>query len=241
MIHILFVLLALTGTVAFEMQQLPAKDPVYTFGKEIFEWIRQDNTDMILSKLDPALDDARKETVAMSLMRTVDQFKEKGAADAELLNVLSENYEGNLKAVYLPYLRGKDITTIKIDTVTTVNDTVFIRGNFRHGIPAADEKLSLGYRLYLAKCYACHGKYGQGTIGPNLTDVYWKFVKSEQDIFDVIKNGKEGTMMIPYKDYLSDEEIDAIVKYLGVLSGQRMVEGKGPEGEPIEIVWNIYP
>ena len=49
-----------------------------------------------------------------------------------------------------------------------------------------------GFKLYRNWCARCHGTYGQGMVGPNLADSLQ--VITEQEFFDVVKNGKSGTI-----------------------------------------------
>src|SRR5205823_755771 len=34
-------------------------------------------------------------------------------------------------------------------------------------------ELAAGKELFISTCAACHGKFGEGGVGPNLTDEYW--------------------------------------------------------------------
>ena len=49
-----------------------------------------------------------------------------------------------------------------------------------------------GFKLYRNWCARCHGTYGQGMVGPNLAESLQ--VITEQEFFDVVKNGKSGTI-----------------------------------------------
>lgn len=72
-----------------------------------------------------------------------------------------------------------------------------------------------GRRLYDALgCVACHGNNARGAVGPDLTDNEWLRAPSDEMIFNVIKNGRSGTLMSPFKDSARDEEIWQLVTYL---------------------------
>jgi len=72
-----------------------------------------------------------------------------------------------------------------------------------------------GRRLYDALgCVACHGNNARGAVGPDLTDNAWLRAPSDEMIFNVIRNGRAGTLMSPFKDSASDEEIWQLVTYL---------------------------
>ncbi|HYR85061.1 MAG TPA: cytochrome c [Terriglobia bacterium] len=73
-----------------------------------------------------------------------------------------------------------------------------------------------GTSLFGSKCAACHGKDGSGLPNwkskgqPDLTRSEWQDSHTDEEIADTIKNGK-GEFMPPFKDKLSDEEINAVV------------------------------
>ena len=76
---------------------------------------------------------------------------------------------------------------------------------------AADE----GRKLYDALgCVACHGNNARGAVGPDLTDNEWLRAPWDEMIFNVIKNGRSGTLMSPFRDVAPDEQIWQLVTYL---------------------------
>lgn len=99
------------------------------------------------------------------------------------------------------------------------------------------EKLAAGKDLYVQKgCTACHGNSGEGNaIGPNLSDKYWLHGNTKDQIINSIKFGFPAKGMIPYKDQLSDEKVDALAYYiLNELMGSNPPNAKNGEGELIE-------
>ena len=72
-----------------------------------------------------------------------------------------------------------------------------------------------GKKLYDTQgCVACHGNNARGAVGPDLTDDELLRAPSDEMIFNVIKNGRSGTLMSPFKDAMSDEQIWKLVTYL---------------------------
>jgi mono/diheme cytochrome c family protein len=72
-----------------------------------------------------------------------------------------------------------------------------------------------GKKLYDTQgCVACHGNNARGAVGPDLTDDEWLRAPSDEMIFNVIKNGRAGTLMSPFRDAMSDEQIWKLVTYL---------------------------
>jgi mono/diheme cytochrome c family protein len=77
------------------------------------------------------------------------------------------------------------------------------------------EAASAGKTLYDKQgCVACHGNNARGAVGPDLTDDEWLRAPSDEMIFNVIKNGRSGTLMSPFRDVMSDEQIWKLVTYL---------------------------
>ncbi|MBL4769817.1 MAG: c-type cytochrome [Planctomycetes bacterium] len=95
------------------------------------------------------------------------------------------------------------------------------------------EKLEIAEGIFASKCSACHKPDGSGqlSLGPNLTDKYWKNVKSLTDIYDVISNGVTGTAMTPQTVLSKDERI-LMAAYVAHLALE-FKEGLPPEGVEI--------
>jgi mono/diheme cytochrome c family protein len=74
----------------------------------------------------------------------------------------------------------------------------------------------LGRKVYLwTGCGNCHGTDARGAWrGPDLTDPRLLRVRTDQNLFDVIKHGRPDTMMAFYDDELADEQIALIVAFL---------------------------
>ena len=69
-----------------------------------------------------------------------------------------------------------------------------------------------GYDLYFKYCSMCHGKERQGISAPPLLPQFVRH-KSDKELVHIIKYSLPQTLM-PKFDFLSDEEIKKIVKYL---------------------------
>jgi len=77
---------------------------------------------------------------------------------------------------------------------------------------ASDPELELGAQVYSQRCQACHGDNGQGGVGPQLGG--GAVVESLPDVEDhrtVVREGRRG--MPSFEGTLSDEEINAVVRY----------------------------
>lgn len=73
----------------------------------------------------------------------------------------------------------------------------------------ADAEIILGHETYQARCARCHGPGGAGGLGASLREIETRLDDDEQR--DVIINGRN--TMPRFGDTLTDEEIDAIIRY----------------------------
>ncbi len=83
----------------------------------------------------------------------------------------------------------------------------------------------------MASCAACHGKAGEGTVGPNLTDIYWLHGGSIQDVFKSIKYGWPEKGMKSWKEDLSPIQIAQVTSFIHSLKGTNPANGKAPQGD----------
>lgn len=91
-----------------------------------------------------------------------------------------------------------------------------------------------GKAQYSAKCFACHGPTGGGTIGPNLTDNHLKHGTTKADMEQVVIKGVPGTAMSAWKGQMTDVQIKAVTEYIWSLKGTNVAGGKAPEGTEIK-------
>jgi cytochrome c oxidase cbb3-type subunit III len=88
-----------------------------------------------------------------------------------------------------------------------------------------------GKVIFLATCSACHGKLGEGTVGPNLTDEYWIHGGGVSDIFKTIKYGWPDKGMKSWKEDYSPIQIAQVTSYVKTLMGTNPPGGKEKQGE----------
>ena len=69
--------------------------------------------------------------------------------------------------------------------------------------------------LYTTRCAACHGVNREGVtgLGPTLTPESLVEL-SDDDIRDMILNGRSGTVMTAFKGILSPEQIDILLRLI---------------------------
>ena len=100
-----------------------------------------------------------------------------------------------------------------------------------------DQILAQGSTMYIEKgCAACHGTAGEGNaIGPNLTDKFWINGCSEEEILEVIRDGRPAKGMTPYKNMMTEEQMKHLSTYIKIsLVGTNPPNAKEPQGEECE-------
>ena len=96
-------------------------------------------------------------------------------------------------------------------------------------LPASEEMIAKGKALYEGKafCKVCHGPDGKGLgadIAPgslkgplprNFTDKKWQAVRTDGELFWILKNGSKGTAMAPFIPLiLTEEEAWQVLRYV---------------------------
>lgn len=101
--------------------------------------------------------------------------------------------------------------------------SLIVIGGLLLSAPALAENAA---EIWSAKCQSCHGQDGKGQTKTgkkenvdDLTDPGWQKRHSDEKIRNVIMNGsKKNPKMKPYKDKLTPEQIDLLVKHVRTLS-----------------------
>ena len=95
-------------------------------------------------------------------------------------------------------------------------------------------RLRIGESIFRSNCISCHGRYGEGKVGPNLTDEYYKNVRTVTDLIKILNNGAGNGAMPAWSNRLEPNEIILVAAYVASLRGtQPAAEGKGPDGSEI--------
>jgi mono/diheme cytochrome c family protein len=72
-------------------------------------------------------------------------------------------------------------------------------------------------KIFKAKCATCHGVGGEGIASiktPDFTSAEVQASVSDADILDTIKKGRPGTMMPAWNGKLSDQDMNAVARYI---------------------------
>lgn len=94
--------------------------------------------------------------------------------------------------------------------------------------------LQSGEQIYQTNCATCHGKTGEGGIGPNMTDDYWIHGAGMGNMVKVIKNGVPAKGMIAWAKILRPQQIQEVASFMLTLHGTNPPNGKAPQGEKVE-------
>ncbi|MDI1355828.1 MAG: cbb3-type cytochrome c oxidase N-terminal domain-containing protein [bacterium] len=88
-----------------------------------------------------------------------------------------------------------------------------------------------GKEIFLTTCSPCHGKFGEGTVGPNLTDDYWIHGGGIVDIFKTIKYGWPEKGMKSWKEDFSPIQIQQVASFIRTLKGTNPPKPKDKQGD----------
>jgi len=88
-----------------------------------------------------------------------------------------------------------------------------------------------GKKTFLATCVACHGKDGEGGIGPNLTDDNWLHGGSMNDIYKTIKLGYPEKGMQSWQSMFNPTQIKELASFVKSLKGTKPANPKAPQGD----------
>jgi len=93
------------------------------------------------------------------------------------------------------------------------------------------DRLAAGKETFLANCAVCHGKLGEGIVGPNLTDDYWIHGGSIKNLFHTITFGWPDKGMKSWQADFPPSKINELASYVKSLHGTNPPNGKAPQGE----------
>jgi len=96
-----------------------------------------------------------------------------------------------------------------------------------------DNWLLFGKSTFAGNCVSCHGKNGEGLVGPNMTDDQYKNIQTLGDIGKVIQHGAAKGAMPAWQNRLHPNEIVMVAAYVASLRGQNLKGPRAAEGETI--------
>jgi mono/diheme cytochrome c family protein len=127
---------------------------------------------------------------------------------------------------------AKDETKGEMVAATSVAD----ESEFAMEVLTDEASLSAGGAIFEANCATCHGKFGEGGIGPNFTDEYFIHGGSMKNTVKIIKQGVPAKGMISWRGILKDLQIQQVASYILKLQGTNPPNAKAPQGEKVELL-----
>lgn len=94
--------------------------------------------------------------------------------------------------------------------------------------------LADGQKIFQTQCISCHGKAGEGGIGPNLTDDHWIHGNEMQNVLRTIFKGVPAKGMIAWEKTLKPDQIEHVASFVLVKLQGTNKPGKAPEGKKVE-------
>ncbi len=91
--------------------------------------------------------------------------------------------------------------------------------------------IAKGKEIFLMMCWACHGKEGEGSTGPNLTDDYWIHKGSLTDIYLSVKHGYPDKGMQAWEKQYSPKDILNLSSFIKSIKGTNPPNAKPPQGD----------
>jgi cytochrome c oxidase cbb3-type subunit 3 len=92
--------------------------------------------------------------------------------------------------------------------------------------------VNFGATVFKTNCVTCHGKEGEGNVGPNLTDEQFKYVRKPEDVYKVIVEGAGKGAMPAWGTRMSENELVLVSSYVMSLRGKNL-PGKAGDGNAI--------
>jgi cytochrome c oxidase cbb3-type subunit 3 len=101
------------------------------------------------------------------------------------------------------------------------------------GLMDDESMMNGGKKVFTTKCATCHGMFGEGGIGPNLTDDYWLHGAQFMDIYRIVREGVPAKGMLAWERQLRPAELLAVSAHVGSLLGSAPPNAKAPQGDQL--------
>jgi cytochrome c oxidase cbb3-type subunit 3 len=130
----------------------------------------------------------------------------------------AEEYQAqmDLAAAEKKAMMEKNANIVTVDNVVVLSDA---------------ESIAAGKNTFMTYCKACHGDFGQGNVGPNLTDEFWIHGGGIKNVFNTVTEGVPAKGMISWKSQLAPKVIQQVSSYILTLKGTNPAGAKEPQGE----------
>ena len=99
------------------------------------------------------------------------------------------------------------------------------------GLMGDPSMMNSGEKIFHARCATCHGIFGEGGIGPNLTDRYWLHGGQLTDVYWTVREGVPSKGMVAWERQLRPAELMAVTSFVGDLLDSEPPNPKAAQGE----------
>lgn len=87
--------------------------------------------------------------------------------------------------------------------------------------PDDEAVIEVGKTVFATRCMPCHGKDGEGKIGPSFLDAEWRYGSEDADIVESVAKGRPKGMP-PWGKTLKAEEVEAVSSYVRRLNNEAL-------------------
>ncbi len=94
--------------------------------------------------------------------------------------------------------------------------------------------IKAGLTIFQTKCATCHGKLGEGGIGPNLTDDYWLHGAGISNIYKTVKYGVPAKGMLSWRLEMPPQQMLQVASFVMTMHGSNPPNAKAPQGELVK-------
>jgi mono/diheme cytochrome c family protein len=150
------------------------------------------------------------------------------------LQVASPENQEKLRQAFPEIYQNYLATTNGSDVEESLEET---KDENKYDIPILtdDASLAAGKNLFEINCATCHGKLGEGGIGPNLADEYFLHGAGMASIVRILNIGVAAKGMIAWRGILKEDQIQQVASYVMALQGTDPPNAKEPQGEKVSI------
>jgi alcohol dehydrogenase (cytochrome c) len=99
----------------------------------------------------------------------------------------------------------------------------------------ADQQPDPGQSLFGQHCAVCHGAFGEGGSGPDLTNPFWQAGITDPQLEQIISEGVRGTAMPSFAGKIAADARGSLVRYLRGLANEAMQPATDIQGPKIQV------
>jgi mono/diheme cytochrome c family protein len=146
------------------------------------------------------------------------------------LQVASPENQKKLKQVF-PEIYQTYLVSGSASDVKKSAEVIAVTEKYNIPILKDDASMAAGKNLFEINCATCHGKLGEGGIGPNLADEFYLHGAGMANTVRILNIGVAAKGMIAWRGILKADQIQQVASYVLTLEGSNPPNSKKPQGE----------